>query len=144
MYLDDISNDAVKCGIHVLEAPLLHMYNQDLNSGRIPHIWSDGLIIPLYKKNDKLCEDDYRGLIISSCVGKLFTKILTKRMDEFIRINGLWKFNPCSFKADFRTKDMRSTFLAKRLLQPGMMCLFVIISISSVYFIMSNWPNVHT
>ena len=28
MYLDDISNDAIKCGIHVLEAPLLRLYNQ--------------------------------------------------------------------------------------------------------------------
>ena len=43
--------------------------------------------------------------MISSCVGKLFTKILTKRIDEFIRVNGLWKFNQCGFKADHRTED---------------------------------------
>ena len=80
MYLDDISNDAIKCGIHVLEAPLLHLYNQVLNSGCVPYIWSDGLIIPLHKKNDKLCIDNHRGLIICSCFGKLFTKIITKKM----------------------------------------------------------------
>ena len=57
-------------------------------------------MIPLHKKNDKLCVDNYSGLIISSCVGKLFTKILTKRIDEFMRVNGLWKFNQCGFNAD--------------------------------------------
>ena len=105
MYLDEISNDAIKCGIQRLEAPLLHLYNQVLNTGCFPHIWSDGLIIPLHKKNDKSCVDDYRGLILSSCVGKLFTKILTKRIDTFMRINGLWIFNQCGFKADHRTED---------------------------------------
>ena len=105
MYLDEISNDAIKWGIQLLEAPLLHLYNQVLNTGCFPHIWSDGLIIPLHKKNDKSCVDNYRGLIISSCVGKLFTKILTKRINKFMRINGLWKFNQCGFKADHRTED---------------------------------------
>ena len=105
MYLDEISNDAIKCGIQLLEAPLLHLYNQVLNPGCFPHIWSDGLIIPLHKKNAKSCVDNYRGLIISSFVGKLFTKILTKRIDKFMRINGLWKFNRCGFKADHRTED---------------------------------------
>ena len=105
MYLGGMSNDAIKCGIHVLEAPLLRLYNQVLNSGCFPYIWSDGLIIPLHKKNDKLCVDNYRGLIISSCVGKSFTKILTKRIDKFMRVNGLWKFNQCGFKADHWTED---------------------------------------
>ena len=54
MYLDDISNDAIKCGILVLEAPLLHLNNQVLNSGCCPYIWSDDLMIPLHKKDDKL------------------------------------------------------------------------------------------
>ena len=105
MYLDEISNDAIKCGIRVLEAPLLHLYNHVLSLGSFPQTWSDGLIIPLHKKNDKLCVDNYRGLMISSCVGKLFTKILTKRIDKFMRENGLWKFNQCGFKADHRTED---------------------------------------
>ena len=105
MYLDEISNDAIKCGIRVLEAPLLHLYNHVLSLGSFPQTWSDVLIIPLHKKNDKLCIYNYRGLIISSCVGKLFTKILTKRIDKFMRENGLWKFNQCGFKADHRTED---------------------------------------
>ena len=105
VYLDDISNDAIKCGIHVLEAPLLHLYNPVLNSGFFLYIWSDGLIILLHIKNDKLCVDNYRGLMIFSCVGKLFTKILTKIIDEFMRVNGLWKFDQCGFKADHRTED---------------------------------------
>ena len=105
MYPDYISNDAIKYGIHVLEAPLLHLYNQVLNSSCFPYIWSDGLIIPLHKKNDKLCVDNYRGLIISRCVGKLLTKILIKIINKFMRVKGLWKFNQCGFKADHRTED---------------------------------------
>ena len=105
MHLDEISNDAIKCGIHVLKAPLLHLYNHVLNSGCFPHIWSDGLIIPLHKNNDKLCVGNYRGFMISSCIWKVFTKLQTKIIDKFMQVIGLWKFNQCVLKADHRTDD---------------------------------------
>jgi len=105
IYLDEISNEAIKCGINVLEAPILHLFNNVLEHSNFPQCWGDGLIKPLHKKNDKLCVDNYRGIIISSCIGKLFTKILTRRIDKYMRVNDLWKLNQCGFKADHRTED---------------------------------------
>ena len=46
--------------------------------GTFPKIWSDGIIVPLHKKDDKLDTNNYRGIVISSCLGKLLLRILTK------------------------------------------------------------------
>ena len=46
-----------------------------------PHKWPvTRKMFPFDDVIMKLCVDNYRGLMISICVGKLFTKILTKRI----------------------------------------------------------------
>ena len=49
--------------------------------------------------------DNYRGIIISSCVGKIYLKIFTKRIEDYMKNSGQWKINQCGFKKDHRTED---------------------------------------
>ena len=49
--------------------------------------------------------NNYRGLIISSCIGKLFLRVVAKRIEEFISASGKWCVNQCGFKSDHRTED---------------------------------------
>ena len=81
-YLGDVSNDALQNGFMVLNKPLVHLHNT-INSFRdFPSVWSEGLLIPIHKKNDKYDVDNHRGIIISSIIGKAFTKILTNRITK--------------------------------------------------------------
>ena len=79
-YLDEVSNDAIKAGFPVIQEALVHLFNNVLNSQVFPEPWNEGLIIPIHKKGDKLNTDNYSGIIISSCIGKLFLKVMTSRI----------------------------------------------------------------
>ena len=104
-YIDNIGNEAIKHGYLSIEPALIALFNMVLSYGSFPKIWSDGLIIPLHKKDDKLDPNNYRGIVISSCLGKLFLKILTKRINKYMDISGKWSPYQCGFKQDHRTED---------------------------------------
>ena len=114
-YLDNISNEVIKHGLDSLEVPLITLYNKIISMGTFPKIWSDGIIVPLHKKDDKLDTNNYRGIVISSCLGKLLLRILTKRIDEYMTESGLWSINQCGFKKDHRTED--NLFLIRSLFE---------------------------
>ena len=114
-YLDSISNEVIKHGLDILAVPLLMLYNKVISFGSFPKIWSDGIIVPLHKKDDKLDTNNYRGIIISSCLGKLLLRIITKRIDGYMTTSGLWSINQCGFKSDHRTED--SLFLIRSLFE---------------------------
>ena len=103
-YLDDISIDATKLALPILKEVLLHVFNIVTSVQTFPWTWKVGLITPLHKKGDKLNADNYRGIIISSCVGKIHLKIMTSRIKKNMSIHNLWCINQCGFKKDHRTE----------------------------------------
>ena len=104
-YLDDVSNEALNIGFTVHNKPLLHLYNTINSFGDFPSTWNEGLVIPIHKKNDKFDVDNYGGIIISSIIGKVFTKILTNRITKYMEKHKLWSIKQCGFKADHRAED---------------------------------------
>ena len=49
----------------------------------MPDDWSQGIISPIYKnKGDKASPDNYRGITILSCFGKLFTAVLKNKVKD--------------------------------------------------------------
>ena len=81
------------------------MFNIIFRSGEYPNIWRDGFIVPIHKKNDIMNANNYRGIIISSCVAKLFLRIVTRRIEEFMKTSGRWSVNQFGFRSDHRTED---------------------------------------
>ena len=50
----------------------------------MPERWSVGIIKPIYKNNgDSKLPEIYRPIKILSCIGKLFTAIINKRLNKF-------------------------------------------------------------
>ena len=105
VFTDNIGNEALKHGyIHFKDA-LCHMFNIIFRSGHFPSTWADGIIIPLHKKDDRMNTNNYRGIVISSCVSKVLLRILTKRIDAYMCQSGKWSLHQCGFKKDHRTED---------------------------------------
>ena len=110
-FFDNIGNEVIKYGYDQLERPLKTLYNNVFDKCIFPLSWGDGIVIPLHKKEDKMDVNNYRGIIISSCIGKLFLRIINKRILNFMNDHGKWSKNQCGFKKDHRTED--NLFLLK-------------------------------
>jgi len=61
-----------------------HLCDGILNSGFFPEEWTEGVIIPVHKKGDKSDVKNYRGITLVSCMPKLFTAMLNKRIAAFV------------------------------------------------------------
>ena len=64
------------------------------------------MIKPLYKgKGSRDCADNYRGITLLSCVGKLFTAVLNDRVTSFIESLGLLGEEQAGFRSGYLTMD---------------------------------------
>ena len=84
----------------------VYLFNKVLSSGNVPEEWCVGLIVPIFKKQG--CAEDpnnYRGITLLSCIGKLFTMLLNERLKCFIESNKLLSENQAGFKALYSTVD---------------------------------------
>ena len=64
------------------------LFNKILDTGVYPEAWTVGLIIPIYKKKgDRMDSNNYRGVTLLSCIGKLFTSVLNERLKVYCESN---------------------------------------------------------
>ena len=104
-FSDNIGNEVIKYGYDILGEALIILYNKIFTEHNFPKNWGDGLVIPLHKKDDKMDVNNYRGIIISSSLGKFFLRIINKRIEKFMSDHNKWAPNQCGFKKDHRTED---------------------------------------
>ena len=84
----------------------IKLINRVLDRGKIPEDWLTGMIIPIYKnKGSKDDANDYQGITLLSCVGKLFTSILNQRLTEFCDQNVIIKEIQAGFRKGYSTLD---------------------------------------
>ena len=79
--LDNITNEILKAFSSKLLPVLTNFFNLVVLSGKVPEDWTIGVLKPLYKQ--KGCADDpnnYRGISLLSCFGKMFTSLINLRL----------------------------------------------------------------
>jgi len=65
-----------------------------------------GVIKPIYKKKgDKKCPANYRGITLTSYLGKLFSSILQNRLNKFIEQRNILNPEQFGFRPNARTAD---------------------------------------
>ena len=80
----------------------------------IPQEFKDASIIHLFKRKDnpQLC-DNHRGISLLSIAGKVFSRVLPNRQNEYLEQSGLQPESQCGFRKDRGTIDM--IFTARQL-----------------------------
>ena len=73
---DRIRNEMLKCGACYLTTSLTKLFNFILSKGTYPDSWSTELINPIFKPGNKSDPSNYRGICVTSCLGKLFSAVL--------------------------------------------------------------------
>ena len=64
---------------------LTTLFNLVLETGFIPKSWTCGFIKPIYKNKGSVADaNNYRGITILICLGKLFTSVLNNRLNEYL------------------------------------------------------------
>ena len=65
-------------------------FNLVFFSGVIPEAWTLGIIKPLFKnKGDQSNPENYRGITILNCLGKLFTSVLNNCLKLYFENRGI-------------------------------------------------------
>ena len=78
---DLISNEMLKSSGSQMLLLLHKLFNSCMQQGIYP--WNCSITTPLHKKGDRQNPDNYRAITVGSCLGKLFSSILLKRLLEF-------------------------------------------------------------
>jgi hypothetical protein len=73
-----------KAGQNILAPRLLKLFNSILSSGFYSDHWSTGYLSPIFKSGDRSKPENYRGITITGCLGKLLNSILNNRLDDFL------------------------------------------------------------
>ena len=104
-YSDRIKNEMIKSSFNELMPVYLQLFNKAFSSGTMPQNWCDGLITPIFKTGSKTDPSNYRGICISSCLGKLFCSILNQRLLEHVQSHNILHKSQIGFLAKNRTAD---------------------------------------
>ena len=76
-----------------------------MSHGLYPESWGEGYITVLHKAGDINNPNNYRGITITSAIGKLFNSILNKRLDKYLAHNNIIKDCQIGFSKKARTSD---------------------------------------
>ena len=102
---DQISNEMLKVSGVIVFEPLLKLFNTILNNTVYPSVWKYDILHPIHKSGEKDDPNNFRGISIASCFGKLFTTLLRNRLQGLCDDNDLISRFQGSGKKDSRTAD---------------------------------------
>ena len=82
--LDGVTNDMLCHAGPLARQFLVQMFNNVIVGGEPPDSWKDGDVVLILKKPPQTEVSNYRPITLTSCISKLLTKILAKRLRDLI------------------------------------------------------------
>ena len=102
---DEILPEMMKCTPRYLINPIVALFNQIFTTSKYPKVWNKSIVIPIYKKGDPSVPDNYRGISLTSCFSKVFTCIITDRLNDWVETNNLLGEEQAGFRRGYSTID---------------------------------------
>ena len=69
--------------------PLTILFRKSMDDGRIPDEWRDAHVTPIHKKGSKADPGNYRGVSLTSVIGKLMERMVKEEIDKYVEGNEL-------------------------------------------------------
>ena len=99
---DQVLNEFLKYSPPKIIDMIVRLFNVILDTG----YWSVGIIKPLYKNTGARDNpNNYRGITILSCLGKLFSIFFNSRLTRFVEVNQIIGSEQAGFRSGFSTTD---------------------------------------
>ena len=102
---DNLLNEYFIETVDILAPHICNMFNKIIDSGFFPDIWSNGIIVPIHKKGSVSDVNNYRGITLVSCLSKLFTSVLNKRIEKICNEHNLISDAQFGFRKGRSTVD---------------------------------------
>ncbi len=102
---DLISSEMLKYGKDLLCVSMKKLFNIVLQNGTFPKLWKNGVIINLFKSGLYTNPSNYRGITLTSILGKLFNSLVNSRLVDYLNRNDLITKYQAGFRKDFRPSD---------------------------------------
>ena len=103
---DAICDEMIKCFVHTRFIDIIRaIFNAIYSKSYFPKLWKVGYIIPIFKSDDSFDPINYRGITVSSCLGKLFTLVINERLIEFLDVRNILSHYQIGFRRGYRTAD---------------------------------------
>lgn len=118
--LDCISNEMLKLSLPAMLPCYTKLFNLILDSSYYPQEWAIGYISPIYKAGDDKDPSNYRGITVTSALGKAFNTILNNRLNTFLSDRKIITPVQIGFKKNSRTSD--HMFILKTLIDKYTKC----------------------
>ena len=100
-----LKNEMIKSALPILNKQIVEIFNIILKAGKFPHSWTQGIIVPVHKQGSKFDANNYRGITLSTCFGKLCCHILNDRISQYLDNVFFLKPEQAGFRKNFRTTD---------------------------------------
>ena len=84
---------------------MVKLFNQIFDTGDYPITWSSAVIVPLHKGGDQNIPNNYRGVSLLSINGKVFVRILDKRLSKWSEDNEHIVEEQAGFRQGYSTTD---------------------------------------
>lgn len=81
---DGVPVKVLKAVSDEIKHPLQTLANKTISSGVFPSILKIARVVPVFKKGDPLCRENYRPISILSTFSKIFERVLYNRLMEFL------------------------------------------------------------
>ena len=103
--LDCICNEFLKHGSNILTLSTVKLFNKILTTGQFPVDWNISVLSVIHKNVSLYDCNNYRGISIRSCLGRLFTKILQTRISKYLEDHDINEDNKAGFRHNYRTAN---------------------------------------
>ena len=88
-----------------------NMFNDSINSGKVPDLWKIGTIVPLQKDGDKNDVPNLKPVTLLPIIGKLLEKIINNRLMNYLEIKNILEKKQGGFRAGHSTIDTVGYFV---------------------------------
>ena len=103
--LDEIPGELIKLGGTRFLSFLTQLFNAMYDTQIFPSDWSKSVMVPIHKRGSTLDPQNYRGISLLSTLSKVFSSILTKRLQDWAEDKGKLCFEQAGFRKGHSTVD---------------------------------------
>lgn len=83
---DNVKPEAIVFGLDVVLPILARRFNRVFLKGQFPITWNESVIVTIHKNGSIQEPNNYRGISLQNCLGKIYTSIINRRLTFYAQI----------------------------------------------------------